>query len=155
MKFYDRNKELELTTTLRLVYLLDCKPALTYIIQAVDKSEGLSDYRRGYNPRSLIRQTKPRKGDRPPTRHSVSPPSGLLLIIIIVQGFTPLPVFCRPRRGISDANPLLQNKLLHILGSYNHETGIFVTLGKTLGDRGVFSWIILKLESTQNPIALL
>ena len=46
MKFYDRNKELELTTTLRLVYLLDCKPTLTYIIQAVDKSEGLSDYRR-------------------------------------------------------------------------------------------------------------
>ena len=52
MKFYDRNKELELTTTLRLVYLLDCKPTLTYIIQAVDKSEGLSDYRRGCNPRS-------------------------------------------------------------------------------------------------------
>ncbi len=54
MKFYDRNKELELTTTLRLVYLLDCKPALTYTIRADDKSEGLSDYRRGYNPRFII-----------------------------------------------------------------------------------------------------
>lgn len=43
MKFYDRNEELELTTTLRLVYLLDCKPTLTYIIQAVDKSEGSYD----------------------------------------------------------------------------------------------------------------
>ena len=54
MKFYDRNKELELTTTLRLVYLLDCKPALTYIIQAVDESEGLSDYRRGVQPPFII-----------------------------------------------------------------------------------------------------
>ena len=72
-----------------------------------------------------------------------------------MQGFTTLPVFCRPRRGLSDFYPLLQNKLLHIFGSYNLETGIFVILGKALGDRGVFSWIILKLESTQNPIALL
>ena len=54
MKFYDRNKELELTTTLRLVYLLDCKPTLTYIIQAVDESEGLSDYRRGVQPPFII-----------------------------------------------------------------------------------------------------
>ena len=43
MKFYDRNKELELTTTLRLVYLLNCKPALTYTIRADDKSEGSYD----------------------------------------------------------------------------------------------------------------
>ena len=62
MKFYDRNKELELTTTLRLVYLLDCKPTLTYIIQAVDMSEGMSDYRRGCNPRLSLRQNKAPKG---------------------------------------------------------------------------------------------
>jgi hypothetical protein len=62
MILYDRNKELELTTTLRLVYLLDCKPTLTYLIQAVDKSEGLSDYRRGCNPRLSLRQNKAQKG---------------------------------------------------------------------------------------------
>ena len=62
MKFYDRNKELELTTTLRLVYLLDCKPALTYIIQAVDKSEGMSDYRRGCTPRLSLQLNKAPKG---------------------------------------------------------------------------------------------
>ena len=62
MKFYDRNKELELTTTLRLVYLLDCTPPLTYIIQAVDMSEGMSDYRRGCNPRLSLRQNKAPKG---------------------------------------------------------------------------------------------
>ena len=62
MKFYDRNKELELTTTLRLIYLLDCKPTLTYIIQAVDKSEGLSDYRRGCNPRLSLQFNKAQKG---------------------------------------------------------------------------------------------
>ena len=62
MKFYDRNKELELTTTLRLVYLLDCKPTLTYTIRAVGKSEGLSDYRRGCNPRLSLRQNNAPKG---------------------------------------------------------------------------------------------
>jgi len=62
MKFYDQNKELELTTTLRLVYLLDCKPTLTYIIQAVDKSEGLADYRRGCNPRLSLQFNKAQKG---------------------------------------------------------------------------------------------
>ncbi len=62
MKLYDRNKELELTTTLRLVYLLDCKPTLTYTIRADDKSEGLSDYRRGCKPRSSLQLNKAPKG---------------------------------------------------------------------------------------------
>ena len=62
MKFYDRNKELELTTTLRLVYLLDCKPTLTYLIPSVGKSEGLSDYRRGCKPRSSLQLNKAPKG---------------------------------------------------------------------------------------------
>lgn len=76
MKFYDRNKELELTTTLRLVYLLDCKPTLTYIIQAVDESEGLSDYRRGCNPCSSLQLNKAPKGRQTANKASVSPLRG-------------------------------------------------------------------------------
>ena len=65
MKFYDRNKELELTTTLRLVYLLDCKPAITYNIQTIHKSEGLSNYRRGLHPRLSLQLNKAPKGRQP------------------------------------------------------------------------------------------
>ena len=64
------------------------------------KSEGLKDHRRGCNPRSCSRQAKAPKGRQTVNgTHSVTP-SGFCFISILCAGVAPLPVLCRPRRGL-------------------------------------------------------
>ncbi len=64
------------------------------------KSEGLKDHRRGCNPRSCNRQAKALKGRQTICgTHSVTP-SGFCFISILCAGVAPLPVLCRPRRGL-------------------------------------------------------
>ena len=64
------------------------------------KSEGLKDHRRGCNPRSCGRQTKAQNGRQTINgTHSVTP-SGFCFIHSLCAGVAPLPVLCRPRRGL-------------------------------------------------------
>ena len=64
------------------------------------KSEGLKDYRRGCTPRSCSRQAKALKGRQAVNgTHSVTP-SGFCFIHSLCAGVAPLPVLCRPRRGL-------------------------------------------------------